>query len=213
MSTKTCKGCGWEFPVTHKAKQCRFCGTPIHEHICVECDELKKVHYITGVCYDCAKQLKDEKRAANLWRRFERVKKTDYTSYHKSIAKYIKSLNDKYTRWLEKIDKIPKPYKFLTEEQWLETCSFFNGCALCDNEEVTTRGYFIPFKEGGRYCNWNVIPLCEQCATRMNKQPNPFKRTCTRMNKTVNTDRGMSKKKVETIAIYLSKKMEALIGE
>lgn len=74
-----------------------------------------------------------------------------------------------YQEWLDKIKLIPKNYPTLTEEQWLKTVKHFNGCAMCGSEEVDTRQYFIPFKNGGRYCDWNVIPVCTNCAIKNNR--------------------------------------------
>jgi hypothetical protein len=76
--------------------------------------------------------------------------------------------------WVERIKKIPRNYPTLTEAQWLEAVRHFNGCALCDDESVDTRGYFIPFVRGGRYCNWNIIPVCYKCALKARALPNYF---------------------------------------
>lgn len=200
MNTKKCKKCGWVFPPTYERASCRFCGTNFEEGICSSCGTFGKLFPGRTLCRDCHNKYRRESGQNN-------------AIYAKSIKKYIKSLEDTYDEWLARIKSIPKPYVFLTETQWLEVCRFFNGCALCDNKEVTTRGFFIPFKEGGKYCNWNVIPLCEQCATRCNVQPNPFKRIDARMNKTVNIERGMTKQKLEVVVQYLGSKMEVLINE
>jgi hypothetical protein len=79
-----------------------------------------------------------------------------------------------YNEWLEKIKAIPKNYPTLTEQQWMEAVKHFNSCALCGNESIDARGYFVPFNKGGRYCDWNIIPLCERCATKTKTNPNYF---------------------------------------
>ena len=79
-----------------------------------------------------------------------------------------------YEEWCERIKKIPKTYPTLTEAQWLEAVKHFDGCALCENETVDTRMYFIPLSKGGRYCDWNIIPVCEKCATQVKPQRNFF---------------------------------------
>lgn len=79
-----------------------------------------------------------------------------------------------YQDWLEKIRKIPKDYKTLTEEQWLQAVRHFDGCALCGAESIDTRGYFVPFELGGRYCDWNIIPMCSKCATKNKTNYNWF---------------------------------------
>ena len=73
-------------------------------------------------------------------------------------------MRNRFDQWLEKVKQVPKDYPTLTEAQWLEACSFFNGCARCASEEIDTRGFFIGRELGGRYCDWNVIPLCTKCA-------------------------------------------------
>ena len=198
MSTLTCKGCGWVYPPDTTRRRCRFCGTEFDESTCKICGKFGKLFPKLTICRECYnRHLRESGTASRL--------------YAKKITKYIKNVEDRYTAWLDLINKIPKPYKFLTETQWLEACRFFNGCALCNNKEVTTRGFFIQHSAGGKYCDWNTLPLCEQCATRLNIQPNPFKRMDKILNRTVNTERGMSKEKVEAAALYLSSKMEVLI--
>lgn len=69
-----------------------------------------------------------------------------------------------FDAWLVKVRSVPKNYPALTEKQWLDACEFFDGCARCHNKVVDSRGLFISAKLGGRYCDWNVVPLCERCA-------------------------------------------------
>jgi hypothetical protein len=79
-----------------------------------------------------------------------------------------------FEEWRAKVMKVPKSYPTLTEDQWLAAVKYFNGCALCESETVDTRWYFIPFKLGGRYCDWNIIPVCDKCATKVRVNPNYF---------------------------------------
>lgn len=76
--------------------------------------------------------------------------------------------------WVAAVNSVPKTYPTLTEAQWLEACSFFDGCARCGSKDIDTRGFFIGRELGGRYCDWNVIPLCERCASRWNLTKNVF---------------------------------------
>ena len=78
----------------------------------------------------------------------------------------------------------------LTEQEWHKTCVHFNGCALCGNEYVTNRGYFIPFKSGGKYCVHNIVPLCDECCGFLRSYANPFRLLLARAN---NIDRGTRK--------------------
>ena len=74
------------------------------------------------------------------------------------------NMRSRFDDWIEKVKQVPKDYPTLTEAQWLEACNFFNGCARCSSEEIDTRGFFVGRELGGRYCDWNVIPLCSKCA-------------------------------------------------
>ena len=82
--------------------------------------------------------------------------------------------NSTFEAWCAKMQAVPKDYPTLTTEQWLEACAYFGGCALCNDESIDSRVYFVPFTYGGRYCNWNVIPLCMSCATHYKQDMNPF---------------------------------------
>ena len=86
----------------------------------------------------------------------------------------VQRRRDMFNEWRDLILKIPKNYPTLTEAQWMEAVKYFNGCAICGSESIDTRGYFIPFKSGGRYCDWNVIPMCEKCATNAKTTPGYF---------------------------------------
>jgi hypothetical protein len=70
---------------------------------------------------------------------------------------------------------VPKDYPTLTEAQWLEACRFFDGCARCSSKEIDTRGFFIGKALGGRYCDWNIIPLCTRCAKMWQLDKSMFK--------------------------------------
>lgn len=66
-------------------------------------------------------------------------------------------------------------FKPMTEQEWYKACSYFGGCAFCNNSHIETRQFFIPFKEGGRYSPWNVFPMCGDCAVRIvPRTTNPF---------------------------------------
>ena len=78
---------------------------------------------------------------------------------------YLDRLDEQFNEWLEKIRSVPKDYPSLTEAQWIEACNRFGGCARCGSEDIDSRGFFVGAQLGGRYCDWNVIPVCEKCAT------------------------------------------------
>ena len=91
-----------------------------------------------------------------------------------AMKQVMRRRREVYNEWIEKIKTIPKDYPRLTEAQWLEAVKHFNGCAMCNSEYVESRWYFIPFKLGGRYCDWNIIPVCYKCATKIRNNPNYF---------------------------------------
>lgn len=154
MNTRTCKLCGWIYPQSHKGRYCKICGQPFEEIWCVSCNQLKPVkdfESLRVVCKKCRRpQLNRSKRAH--WQR----------------------LDELFYAWLEKVRKVPKDYPTLTEEQWLVACRHFDGCARCHNKIIDTRGFLISAKLGGRYCDWNVIPLCEKCANTWDLEQSIF---------------------------------------
>ena len=106
-------------------------------------------------------------------------------------------LND----WLGKIKLLPSSYPTLTQDQWLATCGHFNGCAYCSAESIDSRVYFIPFKLGGRYCDWNIIPACEKCAMRVKLIDNPF----------VYAERPNERQALQRIINYLEERLNAAV--
>lgn len=89
--------------------------------------------------------------------------------------RYIKGvrsrLDIKYNEWKELISYTTKP---LTEDEWLQTCKHFNGCAMCGSHHVETRQFFVQFQHGGKYTVCNVFPACSECARLTRKVENPF---------------------------------------
>lgn len=195
MCTRKCEGCGWEYPITYTNAKCRFCGSLVEgakqlRRRCPMCNEIKLFNTADTYCRSCK----------NEYARVEIAKFVELEREWQSIAEALM----KYS-FTDRISKIPKPYKFLTEKEWYQTCSYFNGCALCGADEISTRAFFIPFKDGGRYCAWNVIPLCEECTTRSAKaKVSPFS---LRPNKYYNPER------IKIISDYLSTKFKEILNE
>lgn len=158
MNTKTCKGCGWVYPITQPGTICKICRTPFDIVVCRMCGEVvsgdKRVKN-TNLCRAC----------------FYSVNKV---STPKSLAKRKKRLDDKFDCWIARVKSVPKEYPTLTEEQWLAACAHFDGCARCHSKDLDTRGFFISAALGGRYCDWNIIPLCERCASRWDLNKSVF---------------------------------------
>lgn len=158
MNTKTCKHCGWVYPITQPGVACRICKTPFEVVVCRMCGEVvsgdKRVKS-TNLCKRCFNGI-------------------NLVSSRKSKAKRLESLEGRFNAWLAKVRSVPKNYPTLTEEQWLAACRHFDGCARCHSDNVDTRGFFISAALGGRYCDWNIIPLCERCASRWNLDKSVF---------------------------------------
>ena len=193
MSNRICKGCGWVYPPSYNEARCRFCGTEFTERICPICKQLKVPRVPDSpVCRDCYNEQRRGDRAtidsALRWR-----------------ANKLQEAEDLYQDWLKRI--IAAPFVPLTEEDWLTACRYFGGCALCDISEIEARGYFVQFDEGGRYTAWNILPLCERCATALKKQVNPFRRLNTQLNGNLPMSRGMSYKKLDRAYEYLQERL------
>lgn len=114
--------------------------------------KLGEVHVLSGLCRPCI-QTKEydkyldgkaltRKDAGALW------------------VKYLKEYEEAWSKVLQETKII-----VLSEKEWLRTCGFFNGCAICGGP-IEMRGKFFHSRRGGAYTPWNVIPLCEYCGTR-----------------------------------------------
>jgi hypothetical protein len=126
----------------------------------------------TGICERCGEESTElnERGLCPTCNKKRRVE-AEMVLYNKNI-----NITDtQFKDWLDKIKRVPKDYPTLTQEQWLAACKHFDGCAMCDSESIDARGFFIEFKEGGRYCDWNVIPMCDICVSNHKIRTNPFK--------------------------------------
>ena len=187
MNIKKCKKCGWEYPATSNVRTCRFCGEPFTVGYCSVCGEWKE----------------------NL--RINRCRECETEEHRKWRQRHSDTSVSRFDDWLKKIQQIPTPYKTLTEDQWLEACAHFEGCAYCGSEDISARSMFITFNDGGRYCAWNIIPSCERCETALKSTDNPFKF----MNEKFGRSKahtaikfGYNLKKLQRIVDYLQSKME-----
>lgn len=160
MNTKTCKNCGWVYPITQPGRRCLICGELFDIVICTVCGEPTPKEEISGRTLWC--KACTNARDAN------------------AKAQHRQELVDEFDVWIGKIKSVPKDYPTLTEQQWLEACVFFDGCARCHSDEIDARGFFVGAKLGGRYCDWNIIPLCEKCAVNWNLTKSAFIYTETR---------------------------------
>lgn len=189
MNVRKCTMCGWEYPPTYKRAKCKLCDAVLPNGVCYYCK--KFVDLVDGLyCQQCSDYL----TAIEL----DTIAEKDYKSTKKK-AKLLydgKYVDLQYQYWLRKVDAVPPNYPTLREDQWLKACMFFKGCAVCRDEEIETRGYFVPFKDNGKYCDWNIIPLCGHCSGDRWRVPNPFKRL----------------KNINTIVDYLGPKLEEAVN-
>ena len=184
MAIKKCSKCGWEGAHTYRATLCPVCGTRFVDGPCRVCGEYSKKLVNGTHCVRCYREQYKITEVSREWRKRKR-RENEAT----------------YAEWLAKIKSLPSNYPTLTQEQWLEACRYFNGCAFCGAESIDARVYFIPFKEGGRYCNWNIVPACEKCATRIKLLPNPF----------AYLERSSERTALQNIAKYLEEKLNAAV--
>ena len=195
MNTRTCRNCGWVHPATYQKRKCKFCNAamPYDTH-CAYCGKfVAKVNKSDWLCKDCS------------------------TMYARQREKNIRIRNNKkYEEWLDEIKLIPTPYKTLTEDEWLAACKHFGGCAYCGSDDISARSMFIDFKDGGRYCSWNIIPSCERCETAWKSTNNPFIRmnsTIGRCHNSAAKKYGWNTTKLQTIVDYLHAKIEEVLNE
>lgn len=78
-----------------------------------------------------------------------------------------------FKEWCEQLKSLPVT-NTLTEQEWQEACRFFKGCALCGNEHIENRMFFIRPKQGGKYNKTNIFPTCVRCGTIHIRSANPF---------------------------------------
>lgn len=185
MNIKKCSKCGWECPGDSPARSCPVCRTRFTMGYCYICNEWSDKIW-EGRCRACrTKQNKD-------WHE------------RKSIT-----AEEQFTKWKALLSK--QPTNTLTEDQWLDACRHFGGCAYCGSPEIASRSMFVSFKDGGRYTVWNIIPACETCETLIKARPNPFNR----LDRGLNRDSGNVMRKynydrnvLSNITEYLRSKME-----
>jgi len=178
------------YPITQQGRSCVVCGEPFEETVCSVCgrtvkaDELAKGRSMCKACWNYR----------------------DKAYQSKSYAKMYAELDSQYKEWLDRINAIPRSYPTLTEKQWLEACRYFKGCAICGSEDIESRGFFISFDLGGRYCNWNVIPLCDKCSGHFATNKNPY-RTARFMDRRTVGSNYANRDRLDNILKYLGEKI------
>lgn len=163
QKTKKCEKCGWEYPITYPEPKCRFCGTRFKYGFCVRCGKYEHLRY-GRYCTKC-----NSKRVMECSR-------VDWNTerWQKWYERRNKAFEQTFTEWMDLIAKVPQPLKTLTQDEWIAACTHFGKCAICEHESIDARAFFVAYAFGGRYAAWNVIPVCEKCATALRYRQNPF---------------------------------------
>lgn len=167
---KTCTKCGWNYPAAVPRHTCRYCKEVFTEGVCNVCGAYYwNYKSYNGKCKICNSE----------YRKGAYSKYKD--AYDRAHATYINTKKQeadiKYTKWLEQLVEANELCGYLSEDEWLKAVNHFGGCAYCGKEDIDARGFFIAFKNGGRYNRLNVIPICDSCATwnYSYAATNPFK--------------------------------------
>ena len=185
MNTKTCKNCGWVLSKKDPRYTCPACRRAFTEGICKVCHKYSyslRTHQVIGVCLDCYR------------------KSTSYFGTLEAANNYYRYIQDgiaeQYSAWRQRLARKPKT---LTEDEWIEACRYFEGCAFCGSEDIDVRSFFVAHRDGGRYYNGNMIPSCEKCHKIRRLLRNPFNRFH-RLYK-------MDQKKLQDIISYLEPRL------
>jgi hypothetical protein len=140
MNVKTCHKCGWQLSLKDPQPYCPICHTKFRVGHCKACGKYgpyNKAH----LCKECVKKAR----------------------YEASRKIYVARRYERYEEWLALIAMLKPPYHTLTNDEWLEACRYFGGCAICGNEAIDSRTMLVPFLHGGKYCDWNIVPTCAKC--------------------------------------------------
>ena len=202
MNTKTCKKCGWVYPKVTPYTTCRFCGMSFTEGTCKKCGDYSyDILPGTGWCRTCynARQLVYQKG------------RDQSESNRKVYEARCKEADERFAAWTGQLRAIKT--HTLTEDEWMEACRHFGGCALCGADSIDARGYFIRFEDGGNYNACNVIPLCDKCATALKYQSNPFRQMNPYINRSLAVWRGLSVDRLNKVAEYLQEKIGGIDHE
>lgn len=170
---RRCPKCNWLLPSTYKSQKCRFCKTTLDFLYCKECDTyLSKDNFYkllskgyAYTCKKCSSKINMAYDKDNPLKRKERAKRF--------YVKHKYKLSTRYVEWLNKLFRLPTQPK-LTETEWYEACEYFEGCAICGNEHIEIREYFVRLSEGGMYSKVNIFPACVKCGTAVKRVDNPF---------------------------------------
>lgn len=164
---------------------CSSCGNKHHKSYtgkrCVKCKEFLSFF----VCNVCGRCLPKEEFASNkphckackalLTKLYYAENPDKYANKLSNDTEFAdKQYDGVYAEWRKAIAEL-EPISSLTESEWFEIVSFFNGCALCADSHVEKRMYFDLPSNGGKYNRFNIFPVCNECGSINRNMANPFK--------------------------------------
>lgn len=185
MSTScetTCLGCGKVYPEDYMdkgIKKCPECLDNLSPRRCTVCNEIQKVpddfyrkwtdqYGVTKYSADCKTCRKGHKKTSRSLRLEERITDMGISGQRR---KERDALVEAYR--LKHLGIIADA-GMLTEAEWGHTCSYFGGCAICDESHVESRFPWLTPDEGGKYTKRNTIPLCGECVKKIPGKRDPF---------------------------------------
>ena len=73
--------------------------------------------------------------------------------------------------------------KNINKYDWYRMVQHFDGCCFCDDGYADLQRLFIRPKDGGLYKGNNILPVCEDCRSILDKFDNPLVAMDARLNK------------------------------
>lgn len=145
VEMKVCPKCGFMAPVRSSAHKCKRCGTPYPNESggrCDYCGEWKDyVNNASRMCKQCSA-----------------------IAVKKVLDRHRATAEDLYNIIVDKVALKKLPFRALRDEEWIRTCIHFDGCVMCGADRIDSKMYFIPFRKGGRYTPYNMLPICDKCS-------------------------------------------------
>lgn len=167
---RVCPKCGWYYPPSSKhLKKCKFCGTIFDAQVCKYCNETfstaeAKAYsdtpgtFIARICPTCAEQVIKLSR-----------KELNTTKFNTRIN-CIKRLHEMYNTHISFYKKLHTKNTTISRLN-TELVRNYRGCFFCMSQ-IDSYRMIIPPADGGRYDEFNVIPLCKECAKMLDYDKN-----------------------------------------
>lgn len=201
---RVCPKCGHEHPSRLNARKCIMCKEYLSHLWCFYGQHYVEKDLMTwskkGEPYNYCKKCNSLKRMA--------ADKKNPEARKKRQNAFVDRLRSKYDVLRDQLLELnEKTFKPMTEDEWHAICNHFGGCALCGEEHIESRQFFINYKHGGKYSKWNMFPLCSKCTRYTKKVDNPFYwlDDTTSMNL---TRKGITKERREKLYNYFVSQIE-----